>query len=138
MSRGTDHEKRTLVLDHAALETGDTVSGVSGDTALWSRGQADCLLSCINKDNVSVQGKGPADLMPIIKDLGPLSLGFPSWNATHYVCAGFTWPSPPHLWATGPWETRQMMIGSTASVGSSKLCFVSDPVFCSIHQSVAA
>lgn len=117
MSRGTDHEKRALVPDHAALETGDTVSGVYR------------LLSCINKDNVSVQGKGLADLMPIIKDLGPLSLGFLSWNAIHYICAGFTWPSPPHLWATGPWETRQMMIGSTASVGSSKLCFASDPVF---------
>lgn len=121
-----DHEKRALVPDHATLETGDTVSGVY------------CLLSSINKDNVSVQAKGLADLMPIIKDLGPLSLGFLSWNAIHYICAGSIWPSPPHLWATGPWETRQMMIGSTASVGSSKLCFVSDPVFCSIHQSVAA
>ena len=76
MSRSTAHEKRALIPDHASLEAGDTVSGVSGNTALRSRGQADCLLSCINKDNVSVQGKGLEDLMPIIKDLGPLSLGF--------------------------------------------------------------
>ena len=102
-----------------AVKAGDSVSP-------WSRGKLFAVM--YNIDHVSFRGKGQADLLPIIKDLGSLSLGFLSWNTTHYVCRfhlAFT-ALPLGNWSLGNRANDDTL--DTASTVSNKLCFVPDPL----------
>ena len=84
------------------------------------------------RDNVSLQRKGQACLLPIIKDSGSPSPEFPSCNVTHCVCASVTW-----LFSSCPKETEGWKPAHMHSVVGNKLSFISDPaLLCFLPVSV--
>lgn len=67
-----------------------------GRQSLLLEQEADLFTVQYSKDNVPFQGKGQADLLPFIKDLGSLSLRFLSSVTDLTMCTASIWTSQCH------------------------------------------